>query len=162
MIRRPPRSTLFPYTTLFRSNAGLGIKVAVIDTGIDSRHQAFNDPALTPPPGFPKTNTQFDAAYTNNKIIAARSYNSSPAIDGQGHGTGVAMIVAGATVTGPDGTVITGIPPKAFLGNYTVFPYDPNAGARDSAIIAAINNARAHRMDILTLSLGGLPASRPG
>src|SRR3712207_7089673 len=24
MIRRPPRSTLFPYTTLFRSAAGLG------------------------------------------------------------------------------------------------------------------------------------------
>src|SRR5688572_32604559 len=26
MIRRPPRSTLFPYTTLFRSNIGLGEK----------------------------------------------------------------------------------------------------------------------------------------
>src|SRR3712207_8410314 len=25
MIRRPPRSTLFPYTTLFRSNVGDGI-----------------------------------------------------------------------------------------------------------------------------------------
>src|SRR5690554_7693087 len=25
MIRRPPRSTLFPYTTLFRSNATLGL-----------------------------------------------------------------------------------------------------------------------------------------
>src|SRR3989442_1849106 len=25
MIRRPPRSTLFPYTTLFRSNAGAGV-----------------------------------------------------------------------------------------------------------------------------------------
>src|SRR5574343_1974364 len=25
MIRRPPRSTLFPYTTLFRSNAGLNV-----------------------------------------------------------------------------------------------------------------------------------------
>src|SRR2546425_2501075 len=25
MIRRPPRSTLFPYTTLFRSLAGLGL-----------------------------------------------------------------------------------------------------------------------------------------
>src|SRR3712207_7046949 len=24
MIRRPPRSTLFPYTTLFRSHAGIG------------------------------------------------------------------------------------------------------------------------------------------
>src|SRR2546429_311277 len=26
MIRRPPRSTLFPYTTLFRSNIGLELK----------------------------------------------------------------------------------------------------------------------------------------
>src|SRR5437773_6842860 len=33
MIRRPPRSTLFPYTTLFRSHAGLmfsGSLVAII------------------------------------------------------------------------------------------------------------------------------------
>src|SRR2546427_670736 len=29
MIRRPPRSTLFPYTTLFRSRSG-GVEVAVI------------------------------------------------------------------------------------------------------------------------------------
>src|SRR3712207_7490320 len=28
MIRRPPRSTLFPYTTLFRSESGLGDPVA--------------------------------------------------------------------------------------------------------------------------------------
>src|SRR5690349_23145933 len=28
MIRRPPRSTLFPYTTLFRSASGLGGVVA--------------------------------------------------------------------------------------------------------------------------------------
>src|SRR5256886_11992358 len=27
MIRRPPRSTLFPYTTLFRSGTGLGTEV---------------------------------------------------------------------------------------------------------------------------------------
>src|SRR2546430_14436336 len=27
MIRRPPRSTLFPYTTLFRSSAGLTITI---------------------------------------------------------------------------------------------------------------------------------------
>src|SRR3712207_7421796 len=26
MIRRPPRSTLFPYTTLFRSDAGRGVR----------------------------------------------------------------------------------------------------------------------------------------
>src|SRR2546429_6923313 len=30
MIRRPPRSTLFPYTTLFRSNGPLGVDIQVI------------------------------------------------------------------------------------------------------------------------------------
>src|SRR3712207_8256518 len=29
MIRRPPRSTLFPYTTLFRSGGALGAEVSV-------------------------------------------------------------------------------------------------------------------------------------
>src|SRR5438034_5816479 len=29
MIRRPPRSTLFPYTTLFRSQEGMGALLAV-------------------------------------------------------------------------------------------------------------------------------------
>src|SRR5690242_20840178 len=36
MIRRPPRSTLFPYTTLFRSGLmGLGITQALGVTGIE-------------------------------------------------------------------------------------------------------------------------------
>src|SRR3712207_9281513 len=30
MIRRPPRSTLFPYTTLFRSRDGAVVEVAVL------------------------------------------------------------------------------------------------------------------------------------
>src|SRR5256884_7015302 len=34
MIRRPPRSTLFPYTTLFRSHTGEGV---VVDTMGDGR-----------------------------------------------------------------------------------------------------------------------------
>src|SRR2546422_3498937 len=34
MIRRPPRSTLFPYTTLFRSQeAGIAVTVAIVDAG---------------------------------------------------------------------------------------------------------------------------------
>src|SRR2546426_2066227 len=36
MIRRPPRSTLFPYTTLFRSpSAGVGALLALLATGQD-------------------------------------------------------------------------------------------------------------------------------
>src|SRR3712207_8997159 len=31
MIRRPPRSTLFPYTTLFRSGCALGLGVVLSD-----------------------------------------------------------------------------------------------------------------------------------
>src|SRR5689334_24140675 len=31
MIRRPPRSTLFPYTTLFRSTGGFGFSLVVAD-----------------------------------------------------------------------------------------------------------------------------------
>src|SRR3989442_5795357 len=33
MIRRPPRSTLFPYTTLFRSAYGAGVVVSQVDSG---------------------------------------------------------------------------------------------------------------------------------
>src|SRR3712207_7339307 len=35
MIRRPPRSTLFPYTTLFRS--GVGLLLAGRELGMDDR-----------------------------------------------------------------------------------------------------------------------------
>src|SRR3712207_9005168 len=48
MIRRPPRSTLFPYTTLFRS-AGLrevGDRFALAQalTGVADAHLAFGEP----------------------------------------------------------------------------------------------------------------------
>src|SRR3989442_9889304 len=35
MIRRPPRSTLFPYTTLFRSRAGRPFVIIALVDGID-------------------------------------------------------------------------------------------------------------------------------
>src|SRR3712207_7036117 len=56
MIRRPPRSTLFPYTTLFRSGAAVGptraeaggvlrIHVDVVGNVVGERHHRI-DPAL--------------------------------------------------------------------------------------------------------------------
>src|SRR5256885_7319788 len=46
MIRRPPRSTLFPYTTLFRSQAGPGehLDVAALDL-VDPGVGEGGDPA---------------------------------------------------------------------------------------------------------------------
>src|SRR3712207_7117284 len=43
MIRRPPRSTLFPYTTLFRSVDGLGHRVADLGDAADLRLGALRD-----------------------------------------------------------------------------------------------------------------------
>src|SRR3712207_7698341 len=50
MIRRPPRSTLFPYTTLFRS-IGAQVHVARLEPAVDhggvhgQRHALLADPA---------------------------------------------------------------------------------------------------------------------
>src|SRR3712207_9044242 len=48
MIRRPPRSTLFPYTTLFRSHELLGDRRAVqalVDAITVQESRFFRDPA---------------------------------------------------------------------------------------------------------------------
>src|SRR3712207_3646412 len=38
MIRRPPRSTLFPYTTLFRSQTGLNLAIELYEAGILAKY----------------------------------------------------------------------------------------------------------------------------
>src|SRR2546430_13486453 len=42
MIRRPPRSTLFPYTTLFRSHPGGSGQLRQLSFGFDSRGLALS------------------------------------------------------------------------------------------------------------------------
>src|SRR2546427_4625748 len=39
MIRRPPRSTLFPYTTLFRSHVEVAVGNAVLLQGVEHERQ---------------------------------------------------------------------------------------------------------------------------
>ena len=142
-------------------NAGTGIKIGIIDTGIDSSHPAFQDASLPAVAGFPKTGNEVDLAYTNNKVIVARSYGngSGSARDRKGHGTSVAMIAAGMTNSGPRGA-ITGIAPKAYLGNYKVFP-DDEEGAPTDGILKALDDAVSDGMDVVNLSLGSFPAPRP-
>src|SRR3712207_7409172 len=43
MIRRPPRSTLFPYTTLFRSGDGQGAEDSIV-LGTDKLHREALEP----------------------------------------------------------------------------------------------------------------------
>ena len=148
------------------NNAGVGIRIGIIDTGIDVTHPGFQDPSLAMPQGFPRANKDSDLGYTNSKIIVARSYHAASSLtdtsiprDDVGHGTGVAMVAAGASNTGIYG-LITGVAPKAYLGNYKVFP-DPNSGAPTDLILRAIDDAVADGMDVINLSLGLFPAARP-
>src|SRR5438552_7555754 len=48
MIRRPPRSTLFPYTTLFRSRRVPHVPVRVLQPGDDDRDQGRVPAGLVP------------------------------------------------------------------------------------------------------------------
>jgi subtilisin family serine protease len=149
--------------------AGAGIKIGIIDTGIDSGHAGFQDPSLTIPPGFPKTNDPSDVAFTDNKGIVARSYVGTfrrpdpdpSARDRVGHGTATAMAAAGIQNTGPL-AVISGLAPKAFLGSYKVFGSPGvNDSAPEDAILKAIEDAVTDGMDVLNLSLGTDLASLP-
>ncbi|MEO8025153.1 MAG: S8 family serine peptidase [Bryobacteraceae bacterium] len=148
-------------------NAGTGMKIGIIDTGIENTHPAFSE-QLPTVAGYPKGPTA-DLPYTNRKIIAARSYVGLVAADigtpevsrpddltprdRVGHGTAIAMIAAGKQITGPAGTIM-GIAPKAYLGNYKIFG---SPGVNDfttaSVVTKAIDDAFADGMDVVTLSL---------
>jgi minor extracellular serine protease Vpr len=149
-------------------HAGAGVKIGIIDSGIDLNHPGMQDPSMTAPDSFPRTNYAADVANTNGKVIVARSYvyllpyrDPDPyAFDHVGHGTALAMIAAGATNTGPLAT-ITGVAPKAWLGCYKVFGTPGyNDTSSDSAILKALDDAVADGMDIINLSLGSDLAPR--
>ena len=160
------------------NNAGLGIKIGILDTGIDQTHPAFQDSTLVAPSGYPKCSGA-DCAFTSNKVIVARSYVSmlaagssatNPAADSrpddisprdhEGHGTAVACVAAGNTNSGL--VTITGMAPHAFLGNYRIFGSpEVNDTTSDDVIITAVEQAIADGMDIISLSLGGVAFTGP-
>ncbi|MDQ2901196.1 MAG: S8 family serine peptidase [Acidobacteriota bacterium] len=142
--------------------AGLGIKIGIIDSGIDIGHPGFQDPTLPMPAGFPLVNADSDIQFTNSKVIVARAYpdlldNPDPdtsARDHDGHGTAVAMCAAGVQTAGPLATV-SGFAPKAYLGSYKV-EGSPGANANPSsdATLKAFDDATKDGMDIISLSSG--------
>ena len=149
-------------------NAGAGVKIGILDTGIDIEHAAFQDASLRPPAGFPKCRPEDCVASTNGKVIAARSYveqlvyyfpddtrpdDASPR-DRVGHGTAAAMVAGGVQVTGP-AAAIRGIAPKAYLGNYKIFGSPGvNDVTFDDVVMQALDEAFLDGMDIVSLSLG--------
>ncbi len=145
-------------------NAGQGMKIAIIDEGIDQRHPFFSPAGYTMPAGFPKGQT----AYTTAKVIVARAFppaspkwkNASKPFDPElsSHGTHVAGIAAGNANTLAEGTRISGVAPRAYLGNYKALtiPTDADVGLDGNSpeLAAAIEAAVADGMDVINMSLG--------
>jgi subtilisin family serine protease len=140
--------------------AGQGVKVAIVDSGIDQGHPCFSDA------GYPAQQRLGNPAFTNNKVIAAKVFsNRTPslrytpeAIDS--HGTHVAGTVAcnagmPATVQGVAiPYAISGVAPRALLGNYNVFP-GTSENARSEDILNALEAAYVDGFDVANMSLGG-------
>ena len=145
-------------------NAGAGIKIGIIDDGVDQKHAFFDPSGYTMPAGFPKG----QAAYTTAKVIVARTFPPAGATwkyaglpfdpEDSGHATHVAGIAAGNANTLANGMRVSGIAPRAYIGNYKALtvPTRSGLGLNGNApeIVAAIEAAVADGMDVINLSLG--------
>ncbi|HWJ33121.1 MAG TPA: S8 family serine peptidase [Gaiellaceae bacterium] len=145
------------------ATAGEGMKIGVIDDGIDHTHPFFNPSGYAYPPGFPKGQT----AYTTPKVIVARAFappgsTYAPArlpfdVGQSEHGTHVSGIAAGnnGTLT-RSGFSLSGIAPRAYLGNYKAMgvPSEFGLNGNSPELAAAVEAAVRDGMDVINLSLG--------
>ena len=166
------------------ANAGAGIKIGLLDSGIDQTHPAFQDSTLSVPAGFPICSGSPDACnYTNSKVIVARSYvrqlagfsskdpvnlpddtsvAPSPAYSTpddyspRDHlGHGTGTASSAAANTNTGTVTFTGMAPKAWLGNYKLSGSPGvNDGPTDDVMILAVGDALKDGMDIVSLSWG--------
>lgn len=147
------------------STAGNGIKIGIVDDGVDQSHPFFNPAGYTMPPGFPKG----QGSFTTAKVIAARAfsppsstwkYGNTPFDPQQSeHATHVAGIAAGNYSPGAIAGrgPLSGVAPRAYLGNYKVLTVPTeNFGLNGNApeIAAGVESAVRDGMDVINLSLG--------
>src|SRR5581483_3156723 len=142
---------------------GQGVKIGIIDDGVDAAHPYFNPAGFSYPPGFPKGQT----ALATPKVIVQRAfpapgetwkYADSPFDPVNSfHATHVAGIAAGDHGTNANGKAISGVAPGAYIGNYkalTVPTPDFGLDGNSAEIAAAIEAAVADGMNVINLSIG--------
>ncbi|KAL3719656.1 hypothetical protein ACJRO7_004609 [Eucalyptus globulus] len=142
---------------------GKGIIIGVLDTGVTPDHPSFSGDGMPPPPAKWKGRCDFESYRCNNKLIGARSFDSSakqnvtmPPIDNVGHGTHTASTAAGASVQrantlGMAKGTARGMAPFAHLAIYKVCP---TGQCSTSDVLAGIDAALMDGADIISMSLG--------
>ena len=132
--------------------SGHGVKVGIIDTGIDIDHPAFGGsgvPGTTPFPsarvitGYDFVGDAYDAGGSGAALTPVPDPNPD---DCAGHGTHVSGIVGG------NGGGIRGVAPGVSFGAYRVFGCVGSASS--DVIIAAMERALADGMQVVNQSLG--------
>ncbi|NEC92510.1 S8 family peptidase [Streptomyces sp. SID12501] len=109
---------------------GKGVKIAVLDTGVDATHPDLKD-----------------------QVIAAKNFSTATSVtDKFGHGTHVASIVAGTGAK--SGGKYKGVAPGAKILNGKVL--DDTGSGDYSSIIAGMEWAAEQGAQVVNLSLGGL------
>ena len=149
--------------------SGEGMKIAVVDDGVDPANPFFDAQGYSYPAGFPKGGTK----WTSPKVIVARSFVGAGADDrtrlavdprASFHGTHVAGIAAGnAGTSAPAGADhpatagLSGVAPRAYIGNYRVFNVPTPVGhvGNTPEIVAAFEAAVRDGMDVINFSGGG-------
>jgi subtilisin family serine protease len=143
--------------------AGNGVKIGIIDDGIDRRHPFFSARGYPMPRGYPKG----QKAFTSGKVIVARAFAPAsprwrysrrpfdPVLSA--HATHVAGIAAGNYRTTTGSGRLSGVAPRAYLGNYKVLTVPtPGFGLNGNSaeIVAGVEAAVRDGMDVINLSLG--------
>src|SRR6266545_2193497 len=148
------------------ATAGQGIKIGIIDEGVDQTHPFFSPAGFTMPAGYPKG----DVAFTTAKVIVAHAF-APPSPEWKyaklpfdpefsEHGTHVAGIAAGDHGTAAPffaSQPLSGIAPAAYIGNYKALTIPtPCCGLDGNApeIAKAIEQAVADGMNVINLSIG--------
>ena len=146
------------------TTAGNGVKIGIIDDGLDQTHPFFDPTGYTYPPDFPKG----DTAYTTPKVIVARAFVPptttwkyarlpfDPVYSE--HGTHVGGIAAGdysvgaVSGRGP----LSGVAPRAYIGNYKMdsTPFGSDLIENSVELAAAIEAAVRDGMDVINISFG--------
>src|SRR5690348_17567041 len=102
MIRRPPRSTLFPYTTLFRSGARTRLHLAhdevaaVAGDDVDLARQL----ALAAPPVADRKSTRLNSSHPSISyaVFCLKKKKKKEATDTRGEYTNVSMHMASTSI----------------------------------------------------------------
>ena len=104
-MNRGPAVIGAPQFSALSGASGAGVKVAVVDDGVDQEHPFLSPAGLSYPPGFPKG----PGGNTTPKVIVARGFagpgaSSAPLDrDRSFHGTFVAGVIAGVPTDVPAG-----------------------------------------------------------